>query len=194
MFGGIIQSVAPVLSGEMRGGVRQVRIRRPKGWRLKEGQSISVNGICSTISAFSRTSFEVEYMSETLARTTAQNFATGVLVNLERPLTLSGYIDGHLVAGHVDAKGSVVSFEKELLTVEIGSSLMKYLSEKGSVAVNGVAMTIVGIGRKTFSVALIPFTAAHTNLGACKAGYEVNVEVDMFARYIERLTKRAEKR
>lgn len=193
MFAGIIQAQSIVVSATLRGGIRLVAIQRPKGWRLALGQSISVNGICSTVAAIQGKTFDVEYMSETLALTTAFAFARGTAVNLERSLALKDLIDGHVVMGHVDSKGEVRKVEGERITIAVPKSLLRFMPVKGSVAINGVALTITSAGATDFSIALIPYTTEHTNLGKLKVGYEVNVEIDMIARYLDTLTKSRKK-
>lgn len=202
MFTGIIQSVAPVLSASFRGECFGVRIKKPAGWKLSLGQSISVDGICSTVTKMSprasserksKSFFEVEYMPETLAKTTAPSFKKNTKVNLERSLTLHDFIDGHLVSGHVDARGVVQKIEgkgktKEM-TIAVPKELKKYIATKGSVTMNGVSLTVVVSEKNTFRVALIPFTLAHTNLGLLEKGSRVNVEIDVVARYVEKMAR-----
>jgi len=123
-------------------------------------------------------------------KTTAGSFVKGVRVNIERSLTLRDYIDGHLVAGHVDARGSVIRVHQGILSISVPKPLSRFIAEKGSVAVNGVALTVVSRKANVFSVAIIPYTEEHTNLGALVQGDVVNVEVDMVARYLDALGKK----
>jgi len=134
--------------------------------------------------------FEVQYVPETLSKTTVGSFALGTRVNLERSLTLNEYVDGHLVAGHVDARGRVTGAKKGIVSVMVPTSLMRFVAKKGSIALNGVALTVVSRSSDSFSVAIIPYTAAHTNLGSLKIADEVNVEIDLIARYLDALGKK----
>lgn len=188
MFTGIVQKMAPLLSVVSRGECLQVRIKKPLGWKLALGQSVAVDGVCSTVVFSKPDFFEVEYMPETLAKTTVKTFKKNQVVNLERSLTLKDFVDGGLVQGHVDTRGTVKKVEKigktALLEIIISEALKKYIAPIGSVTVNGVSLTVARVKKDTFSVALIPYTLEHTNLGFLKKGDVVNVEVDILARYI----------
>jgi riboflavin synthase len=190
MFSGIIHKTSTVDFAEARAGNYSVRIKTPRGWKLALGQSISVDGICSTVVKRTPAFFEVQYVRETLLKTTAGSFVKGVRVNIERSLTLRDYIDGHLVAGHVDARGSVIRVHQGILSISVPKPLSRFIAEKGSVAVNGVALTVVSRKANVFSVAIIPYTEEHTNLGALEQGDVVNIEVDMVARYLDALGKK----
>ena len=197
MFTGIVQKMAPLLSVTPLGACLRVRIKKPLGWKLTLGQSIAVDGVCSTVTRISPSTrsgrkskrfFEVEYMPETLAKTAVKTFKKNKLVNLERSLTLKDFVDGGLVQGHVDTCGKVKKVEKigetALLEITVSKALKKYIAPIGAVTVNGVNLTVARVKKDTFSVALIPYTMAHTNLGLLKKGDVVNVEVDILARYI----------
>ena len=188
MFTGIIQSKTTVASAKKEGSVIRVRIEKPRGWKLSIGQSVAVDGICSTVTTLPKGFFDVEYMPETLLKTTAGSFAQGSIVNLERSLTLNDYIDGHVVQGHVDARARVVEVIEEgttrRITIEIPKSLSRYVAALGSIAINGVSLTVARLERGRATIALIPHTLAVTNLGSLKKGDMVNVEVDLIARYI----------
>jgi riboflavin synthase len=153
------------------------------------GDSIAVDGVCLTVTRMQPGAFEVDVSSETLACTAG--FTAGAVVNLEKAMRLSDRLGGHLVSGHVDGTGEVVRFEPvddhRLLGVRIAQELSRYVARKGSVTVNGVSLTVNEIEADTFSVNLIAHTLAATNLGSLVAGKRVNVEVDMVARYIERM-------
>lgn len=187
MFAGIVQAVEPVQRAAMSRGVKRVRVKKPSGWKLSLGQSVSVDGVCSTVVKEGRTFFDVEYMSETLAKTTARDFTKGRAVNLERSLKFTDYVDGHFVQGHVDARGVVASVEpagdSRTVRVAIPNELMPCIAPRGSITVNGVALTVASVARSSATVALIPYTLAHTNLGTLKVGDEVNIETDLVARY-----------
>jgi len=188
MFTGIVQKMAPLLSVTPLGACLRVRIRKPLGWKLALGQSIAVDGVCSTVVSCKLDFFEVEYMPETLAKTTAKMFKKNRLVNLERSLALKDFVDGGLVQGHIDARSTVERVEKigetALLEITIPGVLKKYIAPIGAVTVNGVSLTVARVKKDTFSVALISYTMAHTNLGLLKKGDVVNVEVDILARYV----------
>jgi riboflavin synthase len=156
------------------------------------GDSIAVDGVCLTVTRLQADAFEVDVSSETLACTAG--FAAGAAVNLEKALRLSDRLGGHLVSGHVDGTGEVVRFDPigadRLLRVRMPAELARYVARKGSVTVNGVSLTVNEVEQDAFSVNLIPHTLAATNLGALSPGRRVNLEVDMVARYIERMLVR----
>jgi riboflavin synthase len=193
MFTGIIQKIAPVLSVTHQGKILTARIKKPAGWKLSLGQSVAIDGICSTVTSVRPGYFEVEYMPETLEKTTAQVWQKGKRVNLECSLTLRDLVDGGIVSGHVDACGRVEALENEgaskRVTFAIPASLSKYVARKGSITVNGVNLTVTEVTKKTFGVALIPYTLSHTNLGLLRTKDRVNVEVDLVARYVERFMR-----
>lgn len=182
MFTGIVETTSPILSTLGRRGIRHVRIEKPARWRLSSGESIAVDGICSTVVAHRQRSFNVEYTPETLSKTTASFFVRNTKVNLERSLVYGGRIEGHLMQGHVDARARVVSILKKGRSRELAVSapltLMKSLTLHGSVAINGVSLTVARVRDTTFIAALIPHTIRHTNLGRLSVGDLVNVEVD----------------
>ena len=193
MFAGIIQKKAAVLSVEKRGGSLAVRIPKPRGWRLKTGESISINGVCSTVRKQMSDSFEVEYMPATLKTTTMKSLKKGSVLNLERSLLLKDAVDGHFVQGHVDVKGEVISVAhngSRTITISVPSDALKLMVPWGSVTIDGVSLTIQAVTKKTFTVALISHTLGETNLGQLKKGDEVNIETDMIARYLAHLTKK----
>ena len=191
MFTGIIQSVMPVLAASDKEACLVVRLKKPTGWKVVLGQSITVDGICSTVTKVGASFFEVEYMPETLDKTTAGTMAAGRWVNLERSLTLRDYIDGHLVSGHVDARGKTIRVEGEdntkRISFEVPQVLAKYIAKKGSITVNGISLTVADVKKNVFTVALIPYTLEHTNLGLIEKGDTVNIEIDTVARYVERM-------
>ena len=153
------------------------------------GDSIAVNGVCLTVTRLLPGAFAVDVSGETLSCTAG--FDAGAAVNLEKALRLSDRLGGHLVSGHVDGTGTVVRFDalgdNRLAAVRIAPELGRYVARKGSVTVNGVSLTVNEIEDETFSVNLIPHTLAATNLGALVPGMLVNVEVDLVARYLERM-------
>ena len=192
MFTGIVSSVGLVTEVARRHDLMAFGVEAPAiASTLAIGDSVAVNGVCLTATETSDAHFRVEVMAETLARTTLGRLAQGRRVNLELPLCLTDRLGGHLVQGHVDGVGTVtrsrVEEESIRLTVRVGSDLMRYVVPKGSVAVEGVALTVADVTDDTFEVALIPHTLASTTLGDAAIEDEVNVEVDVVAKYIERL-------
>lgn len=156
------------------------------------GASVAVNGVCLTVVERSEEHLSFDLSEETLRRTSFTRLSAGDPVNLERPLTLSSRLGGHLVQGHVDGVGSVTAFAPDeaggaWLTIEPPAGLRRYLVEKGSVCVDGVSLTIAAVEGETFSVALIPHTLDATTLGATSPGDPVNLEVDVIAKYVEAL-------
>lgn len=150
------------------------------------GDSIAVDGCCLTLVALGDGWWEADLSDETLARTTLGALAPGDPVNLERPLRLADRLGGHLVQGHVDAVGKVLAGAPDL-TVRLPAPLVRYVVEKGSVAVDGVSLTVVDVADDAFTVAVVPHTAAVTTLGTKGSGAGVNLEVDLVAKYVERL-------
>jgi riboflavin synthase len=158
---------------------------------LHEGDSIAVNGVCLTASRVNGESFAAEAMNETLARSSLGTLQAGAPVNLELPLRASDRLGGHIVQGHVDGKGTVAQVREEgisrVLVIEVEESLRRYLVEKGSVALDGVSLTVSALTGNGFAVSLIPETLQRTGLGEAGVGAEVNVEVDVLAKHVERL-------
>jgi len=193
MFTGIVEEVGRVVSAEQRGEVLvlQVEARRvPEGLEL--GGSIAVDGCCLTAVAVEADGFTCELTGETLARTAfARRLKPGAPVNLERPLRADGRLDGHIVQGHVDGVGTVRGLSRQggsaELEVALPPGLERYVAEKGSIAVDGVSLTVTGVGPGVFRATLIPYTLEHTSLGQAQAGGPVNLEVDVIAKYVERL-------
>ncbi len=188
MFTGIIEAKSKVTSTTSEENGVCVVVEKPKGWKLIKGQSIAIDGICSTVIGSTATTLAVQFMPETLSKTTARNFQKGSVLNLERSLRLNQFVDGHLTQGHVDARVTVLNVErsgmKHLITVAIPSALKSYVAEHGSITLNGVSLTVARTGRATATVALIPYTLEHTNFAQVKKGDTVNLEVDLIARYV----------
>ena len=152
---------------------------------LEIGSSVAVNGCCLTAVEVGSDWFAVEAVPETLARTNLDELERGSNVNLERPLALGGRLDGHLVQGHVDATGEVLTSAPDL-QISAPPEVLRYVVEKGSITVDGVSLTVVDVDGATFSVAVIPHTAEVTTLGRRVPGDRVNLEVDLIAKYVER--------
>lgn len=194
MFTGIIAAVGRVREAKPARGGGKLTIDAGS-LDLKDvavGDSIAVNGACLTVVARKARAFEVDVSRETLACTTG--LAAGSRVNLEKAMRLSDRLGGHLVSGHVDGVGTVrrirAAGDNRVITVRTPAKLSKYVARKGSVTVNGVSLTVNGVRGAEFAVNLIPHTLAATNLGELRAGGKVNLEVDMLARYVERLKNR----
>lgn len=186
MFTGVVKKTATIASIRKQGGTVVVSVRHPLGWEMREGQSVSVNGICTTVSAIKGRKLVFQYIPETLRKTTVRWWKKGDLVNLEESLKLGEPIDGHLVSGHVEDVGRITASVRErgerLFKIEASKELTAQMTPKGSVAVDGVSLTLVDVGDDWFSVALIPYTIAHTNWKAKGVGDMVNLETDMLGR------------
>lgn len=195
MFTGIVTHRGKVASARSRGGLLELEIAAPDVARdLHRGDSVAVNGVCLTAVDTSRRRFGAQVMGETLARSTLEGLRKGSLVNLELPARLSDRLGGHLVQGHVDGIARVVRAEdgdgSRRLWLEAPDEVLRYLVAKGSVALDGVSLTVVEVGRTSFQVAIIPHTLKETTLGDVRVGSKVNVEVDVLAKYVERLMKK----
>jgi riboflavin synthase len=194
MFSGIVSAVGTVREARRApGGVRIVVDAGRLGLRdVSVGDSVAVNGTCLTVVARIGRTFRADVSRETLACTAG--FAAGGRVNLEKALRAADRLGGHLVSGHVDGVGSVTRIERSgdnrRLAVAVPKALAKYVARKGSIAVNGVSLTVNEVNGATFTVNLIPHTLKATNLGDLREGDKVNLEVDMLARYVARVMGR----
>jgi len=190
MFTGIVEEVGTVVE-VTPGGLTIGASRVLEGLGL--GDSVSVNGACLTATDLGQGSFSVDVVPETLRRTNLGSLAEGGAVNLERGVRAGGRLDGHIVQGHVDGTGRIESISEDgdavMVSIEAGPAIMRYVVEKGFVAVDGVSLTIVGCDDERFSVTIIPHTRERTILGTRKPGDEVNIEVDILAKYVERLIR-----
>ena len=186
MFTGIIETTSVVRNTAQKKRIREVTFAKPTSWKLKEGQSVNVNGICSTVVESSTKEFVVEYMPETLRKTTARSYVKGMKVNLERSLKRGDRMDGHVVQGHVDGTATVETRKKEgrslLLTVRVKGAAAKYIVPGGSIALDGVSLTIAKRHGPHVTVALVPHTLTKTTLGNLKVGDTMNVESDVMMR------------
>jgi riboflavin synthase len=192
MFTGIIEELGRVRSLERRGdGARLVIEARTVTKDIKEGDSIAVNGVCLTAIDVRPDSFAADGSAETLQRSTLGSLRAGSRVNLERAVTPTTRLGGHIVQGHVDARGSFLSATEHAgsWTVRIGypREMARYLVFKGSVAVEGISLTVAALTADYFEIAVIPKTWAVTNLSHLKSGAEVNLEADIIAKYVERI-------
>jgi riboflavin synthase len=193
MFTGIIEELAAVVSLEPRPAGARLRIHCSTVLSdLTEGASISVNGVCLTALDITTDSFSADLAPETLQRSNLGDLAAGSRVNLERPVTPATRLSGHIVQGHVDAAGVVESLEdlgagNWWLKVRIPERLDRYLVHKGSIAIDGISLTIASLEDSLLGVTIIPHTMTHTTLGTAKAGSRVNIEVDVLAKHVEKL-------
>ena len=191
MFTGLIADVGSVTALERAGAGATLRIRTRLADELSEGDSIAVNGVCLTATSVGEGAFQAQAMSETLTRSSLGALRAQGQVNLELPLRVQDRLGGHVVLGHVDDTGTVRAIRDEgfarVLEIEVEPSLRRYLVEKGSVAIDGVSLTVSALLEDGFAVSLIPETLRRTNLGTLGQGAVVNIEVDILAKHLERL-------
>jgi riboflavin synthase len=199
VFTGIVEELGEVVDLDADGALARIRIRGPLVTAgAARGDSIAINGVCLTVTGIADAEFTADVMGETLARSSLGGLRAGAVVNLERPLRPDGRLGGHLVQGHVDGTGTIVARVPagawETVRITIPPELARYLIEKGSVAVDGISLTVSALGEADgpagdpwFEVSLIPETLARTTFGSKRPGEVVNLEVDMIAKYVERL-------
>ncbi|MCV2395143.1 riboflavin synthase [Actinotalea sp. M2MS4P-6] len=192
MFTGIVEELGTVAGVHLRGQDARLELHGPLVTEdVHLGDSIAVDGVCLTVVDVHDGTFGVDAMPETLARTTLGGLEVGGRVNLERAVRADGRLDGHLVQGHVDGVGTLLERNPgprwDDLRFALPAPLAKYVAEKGSIAVSGVSLTVTGVGDDWFGVSLIPTTLEVTTLGALEPGDQVNLEVDVVAKYVERL-------
>jgi riboflavin synthase len=192
MFTGIVAEVGEVRAVSDSSGGRVLSIDAPRiAAGLRVGESVAVNGVCLTAVAVDTGRFEVEVVPESLKRSNLGTVRQGSAVDLERPLAAGGRFDGHVVQGHVDAVATIRSIDREgdsiRMWLDLGSVHLRYVVEKGSVALDGVSLTVSAVDAGGFEVVLIPHTLDRTVFGTRAVGEEVNVEVDILAKYVERL-------
>ncbi len=158
---------------------------------LKPGDSVCVNGVCLTVTNLAGNTFTADVMSETLSRSSLGRLRTGSPVNLERAMRADGRFDGHIVSGHIDGTGTIVNIQKDdnavWYTVAADSKLMRYIVEKGSIAIDGISLTVASVTNQNFSVSIIPHTAQNTTLPSKAVGDIVNLENDIIGKYVEKL-------
>jgi riboflavin synthase len=190
MFTGIIEEIGKVSSAST---ARLVISARQVVDGIKPGDSIAINGACLTVTDFDRASFSVDVMPETLQRTNLGQLTAGDGVNLERPTTLGGQLGGHLVQGHIDDIGRIISMEREgealLFRFEAPPEVMRYTAPKGFIAVDGISLTITEKDNSSFQVSVVEYTRRNTTLSSRKVGDVVNLEVDIIAKYVAQFTQ-----
>ena len=197
MFTGIVEQIGSIDDVEDNHVGRRLVLSGVGLGQLPVGASISVNGVCLTAVEVGADTVSVDVIPETLQRTNLGALETSSRVNLERPMPAGGRFDGHIVQGHVDGIGTIAAVERSddgavVMTVAIPASLSRYLVEKGSVTIDGVSLTVSSLTDEGFTVALIPHTMDVTTLGLRKPGDTVNLEMDVLAKYVERLLKARE--
>jgi riboflavin synthase len=195
VFTGLVADLGHVARVDRTADGVRLTVESPLARELGEGDSVAVNGVCLTAVGICGDRFGADVMHETLRRSSLGDVDEGGRVNLELPLRADGRLGGHLVQGHVDRVGAVVDVRDEgfarVVTVEAPAELLRYVVEKGSIAVDGVSLTVAEVGDTTFAVSLIPETLERTNLGAATPGTPVNLEVDILAKYVEKLVGQA---
>ena len=193
MFTGIIQAIGNISKIDSNGPDSRIVFKagRMKLDDVKIGDSISVNGVCLSITEKTKDSFSSDLSSETLSLTTFIEMRANSKVNLEKAMNFSSRVNGHLIAGHVDGVGVIKEMKNDgrsiLILIEFPEELEKYISKKGSIAVDGVSLTINGTKENTFSINIIPYTLSGSIISEYNIGTKVNIEVDLIARYLEKL-------
>ena len=195
MFTGLVEAVGEFIEREPRGGGLRLRLRSPLAGEVREGDSLAVNGVCLTVIRAENTEIHADLGPETLRLTTLGTLAPGSTVNLERPLRADGRLGGHFVQGHVDGLGRVEQMradsEFQWLTVSFPSPLAPYIVHKGSIAVDGISLTVAELESDRFDVQVVPYTQQHTNLSRVQIGDCVNLECDMVGKYVVRAVELA---
>jgi riboflavin synthase len=194
VFTGLVAGLGEVLACERTDEGLRLQIASSLIGDVREGDSIAVNGVCLTASAVTSTGFAAEVMNETLHRSSLQNIDAGAEVNLELPLRPADRLGGHIMQGHVDGTGTISGQEEDgfarRVQIDASDEVLRYVVEKGSIAVDGVSLTVAAIDDRSFTVSLIPETLQRTNLGKAQTGDRVNLEVDVLAKYVEKLVRR----
>ncbi len=192
MFTGIVKEIGAIKAVQKKGDGKLIQVEAPKSaLSLEKGGSISINGACQSVISLGRDWFEVQATSETVSRTNFRLLQPGDRVNLELPLTMKAPLGGHIVSGHIDDTGKISSIkpggDSAIMKVAYKPEYNKYLVEKGSIAVDGISLTVFEISSDTFSMSLIPETIEQTNLKLRLVGDAVNLEFDLIGKYIEKL-------
>src|SRR5882672_1321902 len=196
MFTGIIEEVGRISSIDVRGENRRIQISaNAVPAELKTGDSVSVSGVCLTALDIQPDSFHADLAPETWQRTSFSRLKSGALVNLELPMRASGRFDGHIVQGHVDGVGRLQRFDQIAgtdnwwLTIQLPAELEKYVVQKGSISIEGISLTVAEMKGRDCTVAIIPHTVESTNLKSLRPGDSVNLEVDVVAKYVEKMMR-----
>jgi riboflavin synthase len=191
MFTGLVQGLGRIVAAEGSADGVSLNVATALAAELSEGDSIAVNGVCLTATEIDDATFTAQVMNETLAHSSLRGAQAGTTVNLELPLRATDRLGGHVVQGHVDAVGTVAGLSDDgfarRVEIEAPPEVMRYVVLKGSIAVDGVSLTVAELGDSSFTVSLIPETLERTNLGGVGPGTIVNLEVDVLAKYVERL-------
>jgi riboflavin synthase len=191
VFTGLVQDLGTITAVDAAGDGVRLSVETTLVGELSEGDSIAVNGVCLTATVIGEAGFRADVMNETLRRSALAEAGAGLQVNLELPLRAADRLGGHFVQGHVDGVGSVWDVRDDgfarVVTVGVPADLLRYVVEKGSIAIDGVSLTVSGLGDDWLQVSLIPETLERTTLGEAETGRPVNLEVDVLAKYIERL-------
>ncbi|HEY1920357.1 MAG TPA: riboflavin synthase [Streptosporangiaceae bacterium] len=198
MYTGIVEELGEVVGVERLADAAKITVKGPLVTSdAGHGDSLNINGVCLTVTSLSEGTFTADVMLETLNRSSLGELRPGSPVNLERPMRLDGRLGGHLVQGHVDGTGTVISRSPgerwDVVRIELPASLDRYVVEKGSITVDGISLTVSDTGQDAaapwFEVSLIPETLARTTLGSRQPGETVNLEVDVIAKYVEKLLR-----
>ncbi len=192
MFTGIVEEIGTVVDFEASQNVLRIKVQASKV--LEEtylGDSISTNGVCLTVTDIGKNYFYADVMGETVRRSNLGTLKKGDKVNLERAMAANSRFGGHIVSGHIDGKGKITSYEKEgnavWITIDTDREILKYVVEKGSIAIDGISLTVAYVDDRKFKVSIIPHTSEETTLLKKKIGEEVNLECDVIGKYVEKL-------
>lgn len=192
MFTGIIEEIGIIKNVKKNNKSSIITIQGKKIFEdINIGDSISVNGVCLTVTKFSNEIFTADVMNETLSRSSLDSLQNGSYVNLERAMSASGRFGGHIVSGHIDGTGKIIKIKRDdnaiWYTVTVENNLIKYIVEKGSIAIDGISLTVVNVNENSFSVSIIPHTSQETILSHRLVGDIVNIENDIIGKYVEKL-------
>ena len=191
MFTGIIQTTGKLK--KLMDGQIFISASEELIVQLKKGSSIAVDGVCLTVVELLDNTFTADFMPETAKKTIIGGYKVDQLVNLELAMPASGRFEGHIVTGHVESVGKIISMESDgnayVLNIQLADELMKYVVPKGSITVNGISLTVISVSDDEFTVSIIPHTWELTNLHDLKVGGSVNIETDLLGKYVEKLTK-----
>lgn len=192
MFTGIVEELGIIRKLHVSGHSGSIEIEAHKVLQnTNVGDSIAVNGICLTVTALGKDFFTADVMAETVRRSSLKNATSGDFVNLERAMAADGRFGGHIVSGHVDGTGTILSMKREenavWVTISASPSIMKFIVEKGSVCLDGISLTVAAVGESDFKVSVIPHTGEETTLLKKKAGNTINIENDIIGKYVDRL-------